>query len=51
MGSFFVFIPERVRAKFLNQVELFQEFQQADNAITKKIRGQRLGTRYIEAHH
>jgi signal transduction histidine kinase len=34
-----------------DQAKLFQEFQQADNAITKKIRGDRLGTRHIEAHY
>jgi two-component system, cell cycle response regulator DivK len=34
-----------------DQAKLFQEFQQADNAITKKEGRYRLGARHIEAHH
>jgi signal transduction histidine kinase len=33
-----------------DQTKLFQEFQQADNAITQEGR-HRLGARYIQAHH
>ncbi len=34
-----------------DQIKLFQEFQQADNAITQEEGWYRLGTRNIEAHH
>jgi signal transduction histidine kinase len=34
-----------------DQARLFQEFQQADNAITRKKGGHRLRTCHIEAHH
>jgi signal transduction histidine kinase len=34
-----------------DRAKLFQEFQQADNAITRKKRRHRLGASHIEAHH
>jgi signal transduction histidine kinase len=51
-GSFYVSVRDTGPGiSTADQAKLFQEFQQADNAITKKERWHRLGAGYIEADH